>query len=521
MPREFLPALRRMFRGVETKGLAGRVMSEPRTWTTPGQPYIKDWNVDRAVADGYQFNPYIFRCVEVICANAINRRMILREGDPRDGQILKPEELDPQQRRLLRVLNRKANPTEVAKIWRHRLVANYVLSSRGVFIEAVRNNQGGIYSVNLLDADRVDILPGSNTPIGSFRILKGAQDGGYDYLPPWDPDADVSDQPSGVVWVRSPHPTMFSRGMSPMEAAGLSADLDKYARLYNRRFLQNDGRPGGILSVKGPISESTEIRLQSRFQGGPDHAGRTTVIETDEMNWVDTSGTPRDTQWGDTMSRTEKEFSIAFGVPESMMGDASGRTFDNADAEVYSWWEHSQGPLLAMLDAQLDQLTPGGFDDDVYLQHDISDVWVLGRNKRTDIDRAFSAFAQGGITLDDLRETMGLDRWDVPATRTLWIPGGRVIVQDSDPEHAGDAEAVSKLPVIGGAPAAPALPPGGDGGGALSSQLSNLYSNMDSQLDGMRAQSGYSELTLPADEVKELPAGSEGEQRGARAAAWR
>jgi phage portal protein BeeE len=519
VPREFLPALRRAFgRGIETKGLAGRVMSEPRSWTTPGQPYQSDWNVDRAVREGYQYNPYIFRCVEVICANAIERTMALREGDPKKGRILKPEEMTPAQRRLLWVMNRKSNPTEVAKIFRHRLVANYVLSSKGVFVEAVRNNAGGIHSLHLLDGDRVDIVAGSNTPIGSFRILKGAEDGGYDYLPPWDPDADVTDQPSGVAWIRSPHPTLFSRGMSPMEAAGLSADLDKYARLYNRTFLQNDGRPGGVLSVKGPLSESTELRLQSRFQGGPSHAGRTTVIEADEMSWVDTSGTPRDTQWGDTMSRTEKEFSIAFGVPESMMGDASGRTFDNADAEVFNWWEHSEGPLLSMLDAQLDQLTPGGFDDDIYLQHDTSDVWVLGRNQRTDVDRAVAHMQAGLLSIDDVLEVMGRDRIDVPATRTLWVPGGKVIVNDADPEHAGDAEAVAKLPAVSGASAPPALGPGG--GAALGAQLSNIYSNMDSAV-GMREQAGYNELALSSAEAKELPPGSEGEQRGARASAWR
>lgn len=547
MPREWFPGLRRKLGvGVENKSLDGRVMTQRHYYAVPGQPYNPNWSVDRAIREGYQYNPYVFRAVEVIAQNALARRIVLRRDDPDDGPIIEPSELDPAQKRLLHVFNRKANTWEVAPIFRHRLVAQYLLSSRGVFVEAIRNRSGSLWGTMLLDPDMVEIVPTYSepdengrqrviNPIGAFRVYNNAAgQGGYEDRPPFDPNLSPEDQPSGIIWIRSPHPTLFARGMSPVEAAALSIDLDRYARLYNRRFMEQDGRPGGILAVKGPLSEPTAQRLQSRFQGGPEHAGRTTVIEADEMSWQDTSGHPRDTQWGDTMDRMRREITIAFGVPESVLGDASGRTFDNADAEYGTFWETTMLPLLRMLDAQLDVLTPNGYEDDVYFKHDVGDVWVLGRHQRTEEDRAIARYNAGAGTLDEVREVAALEPFNRPATRTLHVIPNKIVV--SDGTHDGDVEAVAKLP-MSGQPPQPAAPPGGAdpfaGGGAppppapLAPQP--LPPGMGGQPDagGGAAPDGFHAIaadnrrdgSMPP-EMKALP-GGEDEQRRARARAWR
>jgi len=469
--KTWFPALRGMFAGVTGQGsLDSRIVSGPRAYVVPGQPYTVEWDVDRAVREGYGFNPYVFRCVEFIAANERTRRIVLRKDDPREGPILKPGELDKDQQTLLNRLNRRANAWEVAKLWRHRLLAQYLLSSRGVFIEAVRSRRGSIHSLYLLDPDRILPVPGRRkrnpadplevgaiTPIESFRITTAAANGApyFDYRPPFDPNATPEDQPSGIVWVRSPHPTMFERGMSPMEAAALSTDLDRYARLYNRRFMQQDGRPGGVLAIKGPVEDQFITTLENRFNA-PENAARTVAIEADDMTWTDTSGTPREMQWGDTMDRTKREICVAFGLPESVVSDSSGQTFDNSDADYAKAWEHGMLPTFDMLDTQLDVLTPGGYDDDTYLSHDVSDVWVLGRYQRAREDRAIADFNAGIITIDEVREIKDLDPWNVPATRVLWIPPGRLAVGDEDPAHDGDAEAAGKAP-LGGQPPPPEL----------------------------------------------------------------
>jgi len=456
--RTLAPVLRRLLSRAparETKGYSGRVTSFFRQYVVPGQPYTTRWNTDRAVREGFEVNPWIYRAVHVTASKLISWEMVLRQGDPKKGKPLDPA-ADPT--RLLHTLNIQANPWERAKVFRYRLIAQFLLSSKGVFIEIRRSRAGRIAMLTLLDPDMVEILPtviGENPdgtkrvdPIGAFRVTVNDGSGPYNELPRFNPAASFEDQPGSVLWVRSPHPTMMFQGMTPMQAAGLSADMDKAARLYNKRFMDQDGRPGGLVLVKGFVNKDTLEIIEARVNGGPGSLGRMTAIEGDALEFVDTSGNPRDTQWSDTMDRMRKEVSIAFGTPESVLGDASGRTFDNADAEKANWLEDTVTKLADLLDDQLDVLT-GSWDDALFLRHDYSGEWVLGRHKRDEIDRASTDLKEGRITLNDWREIAGLEPLDDPWARVRFLPTGVVIA--GDPE---DVAAVAELPMLGSPQAA-------------------------------------------------------------------
>ena len=520
--RILAPTLRRTLLGHrETKGFAGRARSFFRQYVQPGQPYNLEWNTDRAVREGYEVNPWIFRAVHVIACAALARQIVLRDGDPEEGKPIDP--LDDRTG-LLRVLNIQANPWERAKVFRYRLIAQWLLSSRGVFVEVVRSRAGRVALLSLIDPDQVEIVPtvkklpdGRETvdPLGGFRVTVNDETGPYNYLPRYDPKATFDEQSKAMLWVRSPHPTLMFRGMTPMQAAGLSADLDRAARLYNRRFMQQDGRPGGILAVKGQVQRPTLESLEARFNGGPASAGRTTAIQADAVAWVDTSNHPRDTQWSNTMDRMRQEIAMVFGVPESVLGDASGRTFDNADAEYEIFWQQTMKPLLELLDDQMDVLT-GDYDDTLFLRHDLSNVWVLGRHKRADVDKAADDFAAGHITLDEYRVVAGMAPFDKPWSRVVYLPGGKVPAGDPD-----DVAEVVKLQMLGNAmPADPAAEAergaamgsmagareagninaartstlraiaGGRGGGGLEQRGADGYLDLEGKESGARAGSG-------------------------------
>jgi HK97 family phage portal protein len=435
---------------VEAKSLGGRVKSFFRQYVVTGQPYSNDWNTDRAVREGFEVNPWIYRAVHVIASAAVARTIQLRQGDPVDGVPIK-KVADPT--RLLHVFNVQSNPWERAKVFRYRLIAQWLLSSRGVYIEVVRTRAGRIGMLNLLDPDLVEIIPTREVlpdgteaidPIGAFRVTVNDGTGPYNTLPRYNPGATFAQQTNSVLWVRSPHPTLMFRGMTPMQAAAMSADMDRAARGYNRRFMDNDGRPGGILMVKGTVQDNALEILEARFNGGPSSAGRTSAVQGDAMEWVDTSGNPRDTQWSESMDRMLKEVSMTFGTPTSVLGDSSGRTFDNADAEFEIWWSTTMSDMLGMLDDQLDILT-GSYDDMLYLRHDLSDVWVLGRHKREMIKTAGEDFAAGLITLDEYRIIAGMPPLNIPASRVVFLPSGKIAAGQND----DDVAEVAKLPMIG------------------------------------------------------------------------
>lgn len=456
MPKRWLPALRG---ALQTKGLAERVRSSSVTYSVAGTPYEQRWNTNRAVREGFQHNPWVFRACEVIAYTALRRRIVMRLGDPENGPQLYPSrtaaraavtsgEADSliDDTRLLYVLNRRANPWETAGMLRYRLICQWLLSSKGVYLEVTRARSGRFAMLTLHDPDLLEVVPSATNPISAFRMRTAADtsDDFYDELPPFDPAADPEDQPNSILWLRSPHPTILTHGMSPMEAAGLSVDLDRYARLYNRDYMQAGGRPGGILGIRGSVDPDTVTAIQNRFNRNS-RPGEVTALQADAMFYQDLSTAPRDLQWGDTMDRARKEASMVFGVPESMMGDASGRTFDNADAEYAIFLEHRFAPLIGLIDDQLDVLT-GAEDDDRWLRHDMSDLWVLKRHRRAEEDRMAAEVERGTITFNDYREFLNLEPIDAPWAKVHWIKPGLLAGYVHDP---ADATAASKTPMAG------------------------------------------------------------------------
>src|SRR4029450_7545956 len=138
--------------------------------------------------------------------------------------------------------------------------------------------------------------------------------------------------PKVVRWVREPHPTDPYSGITPLQAAGLSVDLDHQARRFNVTFLTNDGRPGQLIAVKGDADDPILRGLEAKLNPGPLHAGKTTAITADGLEVVDFSTRPRDMQYQAVSRNAKTEILVAFGVPESQLGNAADRTFAKAAA---------------------------------------------------------------------------------------------------------------------------------------------------------------------------------------------
>ncbi|PNE43485.1 hypothetical protein AOB60_00780 [Streptomyces noursei] len=106
-------------------------------------------------------------------------------------------------------------------------------------------------------------------------------------------------------------------------------DLDHLSRLYNVAFIRNDARPGGFLAVDtSTMSDRDMDRFEDRFLPGAEYAGHLSVIGSGPggMNYVDLAARPREMAYEHAAQNAKVEILAAFGVPESVTGNASGRT---------------------------------------------------------------------------------------------------------------------------------------------------------------------------------------------------
>ncbi|MFG2865474.1 phage portal protein [Streptomyces sioyaensis] len=498
MPRQFLPGLRRLLipRTVAPTPLEGKSAGSlgntyvsmtyagtTTMWGTEGR--AAGWDLDRVITEGYERSIWTFKSIEAISKHPSALTVeIGRGGDER--QFAETLTDHP----LLHVLNVQANPLERATVFKKRLSAQLLLSKKGAFVEITRSRAGTITRLDLLPPNRVEPIPDPHGDyVSHFEFT--TYDGRVREL-----------EPSRVVWLRDPHPTDPFCGVTPLEAAGLSIDLDVKARTYNIAFIDNDARPSGIVGIDVDGLDQREIdRIQQRLAPGAQHAGETVVVGSGPggLNYVDTSTRPRDMNY-ETLSQTAKdEILSAFGVPESIVGNASERTYANADREEWNFWQHTELPHLALLASAFDL----DLDDGWSLRFNTSTVEALEFPRRQRREEARAEWNAGLITVDEYREIAGRRPFNVPHTRALWISPQRAPVPASEEDAA--ALGVAQDPAAGGALG---LPGTGDPPPAIAPSGSEGESAADAV-----AEARAHELGTAADDVDAARVAS-----GARAA---
>lgn len=402
-----------------------------------GKPYRDMWDVERAYREGFQKVTWVTRCIDAIAGNQARLPIILRKDNSRDGEVLIGRRAinNP----LIEILNTKSNIGENAFIFRYRLSSQLLMSSRGAFIEKVRGRDGRIMALNLLPPQHTAPIPHPKTFVSGFEVAMPTGE-------------KIILKPDDVLWIRRPHPLDPYLSLTPMESAGIAIEIENLAKVYNRNYLLNDGRPGGILVVKGEIDEDDKDELRNRFRGNLTRAGATTVIAADDgVDFVDTSSNPRDASYVQMRQIQKEEILAAFGVPESVIGNASGRTFSNAAEEHRVFWNETMLPHLDLLARGLDEL-----DDVNYVDFDTSNVPILILYKQERSRYFLDEFNVGLLSTNEYRTATGRKTVKSDLADSLLMNPNLTPIANTEKEMEQPQAAVPGMP---GAPAAPGMPP--------------------------------------------------------------
>ena len=401
-----------------------------------GKPYKDGWDIDRAYREGMQKVTWVFRCIDAIAGNQARLPVILRKGNDQRGEQTKDN------KPLLEIFNSKSNEGENSFAFRYRVSAQLLMSTRGVFIEKVRSRDGKIIALQLLPPQYTAPIPDSKKFVQGFEV--DMRNGTKFVLKPED-----------VCWIRRPHPLDPYLSMTPMESAGIAIELENLSKLYNRNYLINDGRPGGLLVVRGDMEDDDKQELKNRFRGNISRTGSTTVIASESgVDYVDTSASPRDAAYTQMREIQKNEIFAAFGVPESVIGNASGRTFSNASEELRVFWMETMAPHLHTLARALDEL-----DDKYYVDFDTEDIPILILAKQERERYVMDEFQQGLISLNEYRTATGRKKVDSElADSLLSNPNLTPIANTEKPFKPEEQQPVDMAGVDPNA-APPGLPP--------------------------------------------------------------
>ena len=340
------------------------------------------WDLNTVVVSGYERSVWSYRCIETISGH--QSRLPFRFG--KNIGTDQEEILDDHP--LYRVMNDRANPLELAMQMRWRLSGQLLMSKKGVFLEMTRSRLGTITRIDLLHPDRM-------------TIVRDRDDKYVDYYEYTTRNGQVVElAPEKVRWIRFPHPTDEFSGTTPLEAAGLSLDLDFLSRYHNVSFIKNDARPGGVLAVDhSSLTDQESDRIERKLRPGAAHAGEVAVIATGPggIQYIDTTTRPRDMSYAEASRNAKVEVLTAFGIGESVVGSSEGRTFDNSDQELYNYWTQTMPPHLAAIACAFVDDAPPGWTPFFSTEA----IEVLQIPRRRDREEARTEFNAGLRSIDE------------------------------------------------------------------------------------------------------------------------
>lgn len=424
----------------EVKSLIGPGAPVAYNSAMAGRPYRDGWDIERAYREGMQKVTWVSRCIDAIAGNQARLPIILRKNNSSDGQIIKPKN-----NQLLEIFNVAANQGENSFLFRYRLSSQLLMSTRGVFIEKVRGRDGGVIALHLLPPQHMSPIPHPKKFVSGFELQ---MPNGYRQ------ELKTED----VLWIRKPHPLDPYLSLTPMESAGIAIEIENLAKVYNRNFLLNDGRPGGLLVVRGEIDDDDKDELRNRFRGNLAKTGYTSVISADDgVDYVDTSASPRDAAYIQMRQLTKEEILAAFGVPESVIGNASGRTFSNAAEEIRVFWMETMLPHLEPLARALDEL-----DDKYYIDFDLSEVPILQLYKQERERYLLQEFQTGLISSNEYRIGSGRKETESDLADSLLMNPNLIPISNTKKkmeEQSAEVAGPQGVPGMPGGPGVPGLPP--------------------------------------------------------------
>jgi HK97 family phage portal protein len=315
-------------------------------FSSPSQAQVPEWDANQALRFGYLANVIAYRCVQII-ADTIAARPFRAGLTPPERPGM-PAEHNPSARlsQLLGPLPGAAAPNLPArKLWQWSIVQRIVTGRHGWEIE--------------LDGDAVVAL----WPLTSANLKAYPTSSGTDWFRgfAYGRDDDLrSLSTSQVHYGWDPHPNNFREPVSALMSSRYDLSIALASDRYSFGFLKNNAVPAHIVVIDAFAEEKEYEAFKRQWAGaytGPDNANRTHFHEADrsddptaklsEAIYVETLGvSAKDARFIEQHRASLERIAISLGVPWSKL-DASGRTFDNADAEDEAFW---QGTILPVAD---------------------------------------------------------------------------------------------------------------------------------------------------------------------------
>lgn len=376
-------------------------------WTSPGMVQVPTWDAARAVQLAYYANVFVYRCVE--CLGLDIASLPVRVGVDPD----RPEDFNP-----AAPLARLLGPPKGGNVrW-----------GPAPGISARRLLRWSVAQRSVTGKLAWEIERGSNDrpiafwPLASSVLKPIPSTGGTDYWAGFKYGRMGDERtlkPADVFYSWRPAADDWRQPESVLQAARLDVSIAVMQDRYDFAFLRNDARPAAVVVHQAFAEREAREEWREQFlvaHQGPDQAGGVAFLEVDADEGTDVSTlldvktlglSQRDARFIERYDSKIRAITVAFGVPLSRLGDASGRTFSNAGEEMDMYWGSTiPGWTTELADDINTDLVPE-MGDDLVAWFDFSGR-DEGRRRIFSAPNPVDLEAAGIVSQDEVRRDLGL-----------------------------------------------------------------------------------------------------------------
>ena len=396
-----------------------------------GMASYPDVNYQNFASEGYSKNEIVHACIRELATSAASPRYYVQAPSVDGGSV----EIE---RGLLYDLTTKPNPYSDWYSFIEKLVT-FLMVAGNAYVIKERGKTAQDSAMNLLRPDRVTIVAGDYGAESYVYTVGGIVYG-----------VEARD----MCHLALPNPAGDIYGLSPLQVAARTVNLDLNMTDFAKVYFANAGVPSGLLKVKRRLTsqeEASSIRSRWRSQfGGVNNFHRVAILD-DDAEYQPMSNSPKDMSLDGLHNLTESRICAVFGVPPILVGANVGlqrSTFSNYREARLAFHSETLEPMVSRI---LRYFNRNLFDE--YTGNETLSVdWVAMRAMLDDqaatTARLTALFAGGIITLNETREALGFESVSDGAIRRIPSSVFEVTEGESAPVAVDDGPIELTLPPV-------------------------------------------------------------------------
>lgn len=381
-------------------------------------PIWSDKNYQNFANETYLKNVIAYRCIDIIAKSvgSVDWKVFQRSSDGKRELV----ENHP----INKILHRP-NPSSGFSFFMQEAQAFLSLAGNS-FLHRIAPtggpNKGLPQELHVLRPDRIKILKANGIVVG------------YEYTTTDNVkhifEIDPITQQSDLLQIKNFHPLNDYWGASPIEPSAREIDTSNAGTQWNKSLLDNEARPGMIITTKVPLDREQRDFIKEQFKrdyAGPRNSGESLLLDGEGMKVEKYGFSPNDLDFIEGGRELARRICMAWGVPPQLLGIKGDSTFANFEQARLAFWEETIFYFLKLWKTEFNNWIFTE-DDSFFLDFVLEDIPALAPKRNLLWERAEKSTF---LTINQKLEMVGLEKSTEKNADKILISSSLIPLEDS------------------------------------------------------------------------------------------